>query len=103
MKKQLTANSSGWILICPKTLLELVGYNPKETALLITTKDKKIYIEPVNNNTNIQNKMIRKLQKNGSSYGLYFPNTFIEILEIDPAKDLIDININDDKIILQKA
>ena len=47
--------------------------------------------------------MIRKLQKNGSSYGLYFPNTFIGILEIDPARDLIDININDDKIILQKA
>src|SRR5574344_807156 len=105
MKKKLTTSGNGWILYFSKPLLKLLGYNPKETKVLITVKIKTLYIEEVKpeNLEKYSNKMIRRFQKSGSSYGLYFPNPIMDILEINPETDFLDIEIDENKLSVTKA
>ena len=105
MKKRLKVSGSGWQLYFGKDLLELLGCNPKDTNVLITAKDEYLIIEPIANNTkDTKNLMIRKFQKSGTSgYGIYFPNTLIDYLEVDPETDDLDIKISNGKMFIKKG
>ncbi|MFR1671831.1 MAG: hypothetical protein ACLSWI_02675 [Candidatus Gastranaerophilaceae bacterium] len=105
MKKQLKSSGNGWLLYFTKPLLKLCGYNPAITKVLFTTKNKTLFITPVDTNDleKYENNMVRGFQKNGCSHGLYFPNTVLEVLEVDPETDLLDIDIDENKLIIKKA
>ncbi len=47
--------------------------------------------------------MVRGFQKSGSSHSLYFPNTLIEVLEIKPDTDYIDIEVDDKTLKIKKV
>lgn len=102
MKKKLKPSGNGWELYFSKQLLKLLGYNPKTTKILITSKENTLYFKPVNNSEKFKDNMIRKFQKSGSSYGIYFPLELIEVLEIDPNVDFINVDINEDVLIIKK-
>lgn len=95
MMKQLKASGNGWELYFSKSFLKLLGYNPVTTKVLMTFKNKTLFIEPVSADIvdNLKDNMVRGFQKSGSSHSLYFPNTLIEVLEIIPDTDFIDIEV----------
>ena len=45
----------------------------------------------------------QKLIKRGSGFGLNFSIPILEILEIDPEKDLIDVSIENGSLIIKKS
>ena len=47
--------------------------------------------------------MVRRLQKSGGSYGLYFPAPLIDILGINPENDFIDVEIFENKLIVKRS
>jgi antitoxin component of MazEF toxin-antitoxin module len=47
--------------------------------------------------------MEKKLNKLGDSYSIILPKTLLELMQVNPKKDLIKINFNDGKIILTKG
>ncbi len=104
MKKQLKSSGNGWELYFSKSFLKLLGYNPETIKVLITYKNKTLYIEPLSPEDTIKYKdnMIRGFQKSGSSHSLYFPNTIIEVLELNPSIDFIDIEVDGEILKIKK-
>lgn len=102
MQKKLKTCATGWELYFSKQMLQLLGYNPSEVTLLITTNNRNIYIEPVDDKDAYANHMLKPLQKSGYSYGLYFSKTLLDVLELNPEKDLLDIEIAGNKLIIKK-
>ena len=105
MQKKLKSSGNGWELYFPKPILKILGYNPLEVRLLITSKKRSLYIEPINEEDTLkyQNNMVRRLQKSGGSYGLYFPAPLIDILGINPENDFIDVEIFENKLIVKRS
>lgn len=105
MKKKLTPSGNGWLLHFSKPLLKILGYSPTETKVLITAKSEILHIEPINPNDfeKYENNMVRGFQKSGTSYGVYFPNALLEILEVNPETDFLNIEIDENKLKIKKA
>ena len=102
MHKRLKPSGNGWVLYFSKPMLQLLGYNPKETNLLITSDNKIIYVEPIEDLERYKNNMVKKLQRSSNSYGLYFTQPLIEILEINPEEDLLEIDVYGNKFTIRK-
>lgn len=105
MRKKLKVSGNGWVLYFTKPLLKLLGYNPAETKILITAKGNTLLLKAIEDKDTdeYKNNMVRKFQKNGCSYGLYFPGTLIEVLDIEPETDFLDIEINENIMLIKKA
>ncbi len=105
MKKKLKPSGNGWVLYFQKSLLKLLGYEANEVKILIVAKNSCLYFSPVNYDEldKYKNNMVRNFQKNGCGYGIYLPATLIEILNIDPTNDYIDITVNENKVLIKKA
>ena len=104
MKKQLKSSGNGYVLGFSKSLLKILGYDVTTVKVLLTVNNDTLYIEPITPDDieKYASNMVRKFQKNGGGYGLYFPNAIIEILEINPDDDFLDIKINDNKLAIKK-
>lgn len=103
MQKKLKSSGSGWELYFTKPMLQLLGYNPKETMLLITSNNKIVYVEPIEYSEEYKNNMVKKLQRSSNSYGLYFTQALIDVLELNPETDSLDIEIAGNKLIIKKS
>ena len=104
MKKKLKASGNGWEFYFSKPLLKLLGYDPKEDKVLITSKNGAIFIKPVfeKDIEKYKNNMVRTFQKSGGSFGIYFPIELIEILEINPSVDFLCVVIDENILVIKK-
>ena len=106
MQKKLKSSGNGWELYLSKQLLKLLGYNPNEIRLLITSNNGALFIEPINieETEKYKDYMVSKLQRSGGSgYGLYLPTPLIEVLNINPETDFLDIEILGNKFSIKKT
>lgn len=105
MKKKLKASGNGWEFYFSKPLLKLLGYSPVEDKVLITSKSGALYIKPVSEGDldKLKNSMVRNFQKSGGSYSIYLPVALIEILEIDPSVDFVDVEVDENILIIRKC
>ena len=105
MKKKLKPSGNGWVLYFQKSLLKLLGYKPDEVKIVIVAKNSSLHFSPVNPEEldKYKNNMVRNFQKSGCGYGIYLPSALIDILEIDPASDYINVEINENTVLVKKA
>ena len=105
MKKKLKTSGNGFELYFPKALLQILGYNPVKDKFLITSKNSALYIRPIAESElqKYENNMVRGMQKSGGSYAIYFPQALIEILEINPNEDFIDVLIDENVVVIKKG
>jgi len=47
--------------------------------------------------------MEKKLRKTGDSYSVILPKTILELMEIDPKKNLVKLEFKNNKIIITKG
>ena len=102
MKKTLTSRGNGWALIIPKDLLKLSGINPMTSKLLFEYKNKALYVQEAADQ-DPDKYLIRKLEHKGSSWLLYMTNSILGLLDVDPPKDLLDIDLDGNVFIIRKA
>ncbi len=103
MQRKLKSSGNGWEIYFSKQILKLLGYNPKEVKLLIISNNGELLVEPIDNPQDYSNSMVRGLQKSGGSYALYIPLPLIDVLEINPEIDFIDIIISNNKFTIRKS
>lgn len=104
MIKTLTERGNGWLLIIPKTIIKLLGLNPEKSKVQFRIKNKVLYIQEIfPENPDYEKFLVRSLSKKNSSYGLYMPNSILELLEISPDTDKLNLTIEDNLLIIKKA
>ncbi len=104
MKKALKTNGNSWQLYLSKPIAKLMGISETEYTVLLTIENKTLNIKRINKDekTKYENRLIKKLIKRSSGYGLNIPLPILELLEINPENDMLDINIEGDILIIKK-
>lgn len=103
MKKTLTTNGNSWQLYINKPIAQMIGINENEYTVSFVIKNKILYIEKTGNITAHKNLYTKKLIKRSAGYGLNLPLPILELLEINPENDMVEINIDENKLIVEKC
>lgn len=103
MIRILSPQGNGWIMIIPKTILKLLGVNPVTSKVQFKIKNKVLYIQEIfPDNPDYEKYLVRQLSKKNSSWGLYMPNSILELLDINPETDKLNLEIQDNVLIVKK-
>ena len=103
MKKSLTPNGNTWQLYINKPIAQLIGINKNDFSVSLVIKNKVLYIQKASNSSSTESVFIKKLIKRSAGYGLNLPIPILELLDINPETDIVEISIDEDKLIIQKA
>lgn len=102
MKKALQANGNSWQLYINKPLADIIGITKVNYIVTLVIQDKTIGIQLYDNATETTGLLVKKLIKRGSGYGLNISKPLLEILEINPEVDILDIDISNNRLIIKK-
>lgn len=102
MKKRLTTAGNTWQLYLNKPLIQLLGLNKDEYKVVLIIDNKKLIVRKALQSDNENSLFVKKLIKRSSSFGLNFPLVILELLEIDPEKDFLDIELDNNRLIIKK-
>ena len=106
MIKRLQFNGDSTYLYLAKPILQLMVADPNETKFIFSVKNKTLYISKIEQTTDekqLKNALVKKAQKNGSGFCIYIPKPVLEIIDIAPEIDMVDVTIEEQTIILKKA
>jgi len=103
MIKQLQYNGDSAYLYLTKPLLKLLRANPNEAYFLFTVNNNILNIKKIDNKDDYKDALIKKAQKNGTGYCIYIPKPVLELLDINPTTDKVDVSINEETLIVKKA
>ena len=104
MIKNLTSRGNGWHLTLQKNIIKLLGLVPESSKVVFTIKNKVLYIKEIlPDNPDFEKGLIRPLSKKGDSWGLYMPNSILELLNINPEVDKVDIEIEGNILLIKRA
>ena len=100
MKKYLNTNGNSWQLYLSKDLVKLLGITDKDYTVSLNIENNILYVEK--SNVDNASNLTKKLIKRGSGYGLNFTIPILELLNINPENDYLDIEFNNKKLIIKK-
>ncbi len=105
LKKLLTLNGNSWQLYLNKPISKLAGISSNEFTVLLTVDKNTLYVKKIAGNeiTKYNNMLVKKLIKRGSGYGLNLPLPILDLLEINPETDMLEIDIDNDKLVIRKS
>lgn len=105
LKKSLTLNGNSWQLYLNKPITRLAGISSSEFTVLLTVEKNVLYVKKLPNDeiNKYQDMLVKKLIKRGSGYGLNLPLPILELLEINPVTDILDVDVNNNKLIIKKS
>lgn len=105
MKKSLSTNGNTWQLYISKPIAKLMGITAKERTVLLTIENKILTVLIIKNDelNKVKDLLTKKLIIRSSGYGLNLPLPILELIDINPEKDLLEIEIQGKKLIIKKA
>lgn len=104
MIKTLTARGNGWHLNIHKNIIKLLGVNPQIAQMQFKIKNKVLYIQEIlPENPDFEKYLVRPFSKKNTGWGFYMPNSILELLDIDPETDSVELEIEDTILIVKKA
>ena len=106
MKKSLTSNGNGWELHIPKPILKLLNINPIDTKVLFEIKNKVLYVIQLDFNYDSErykNALVKKFTKRGGGYSLFISQVILELININPELDKVEIEVDDKILKIKKA
>ena len=105
MKKQLSVHGNSWIFYITKTMADFMKITSDSREVILIIKKTTLYVMK-NSLNNINEKecyCIKKLVKRGSGYGLVFSQSLLELLDISPEFDSLEILMDEKKLIITKS
>lgn len=99
MKRKLSINGNSWTLYINKPFANAIGVCVEERSVNLNFVNKTLYISKATTKDKLNTKT---LIKRGASYGLVLALPVLELLNIDPEKDFVDIDINESTLIIKK-
>ena len=103
MKKTLTTNGNSWYLYIHKPIADMLGINSEEYTVNLKIEKQVLCVSKNRKNAKNTAFLTKKLIKRSSGFGLNFPLPILELLEIDPEKDVLDINLVENKLEIKKV
>ena len=104
MQRILTPQGNGWIMIIPKTVIKLLGIVPATSNVQLRITNKILYVQEISpENPDFEKFLVKKLSRKNTSWGLYMPNSILELLDINPETDKLELDIQDNILIVKKA
>jgi len=104
MIKKLTARGNGWFLNLPKPVIKLMGLVPETSNVQLKISSKILYVKEISpENPDFEKYLVRKLSRKNSSWGLYMPNPVLELLEINPGIDSINVEVENNILKVKRA
>jgi len=102
LKKSLTTNGNSWQLYINKPIADLLGINKNEYTVNLKIERKVLHVSKCVNTHNGEHFLTKKLIKRGSGFGLNFSVPILELLEISPEKDCLEISLEENKLTIKK-
>ena len=102
MKKALTTNGNSWQLYINKPIADLLGINKVDYTVNLYIEKRVLYVSKNFDNISNASFLTKKLIKRGSGFGLNFSIPILELLDITPEKDMLDIILVENKLIIKK-
>lgn len=103
MIKNLTARGNGWLLSIPKTIIKLLGVDPEESKVQFKIKNKVLYVQEIfSENPDYEKYLVRSFSKHNSGWGFYMPNSILELLDVNPETDQVELEIEETTLIIKK-
>lgn len=105
MKKELKYSGNMCYIYLTKTIIQLLQVIPEKHSFLFTIKNKTLYITKIDNDKlkTLENPYVQKIRTAGSGYGIFFTKSMLELLDLNPDQDKIDIEIEEQTLIIKKA
>jgi len=105
MKKALQTNGNTWHIYLSKPIIQLLGITANNRTVLLNIENKVLFVKKISNDEIEKYKdfLCKNLIKRGSSYGLNIPIPILNLLDVNPEKDLIDYEINGQILKIKKA
>ncbi len=79
-----------------------MGINKDEYLVDIKIDKKILYVSKSMKNFSKSSNLTKKLIKRGSGFGLNFSIPILELLEISPEKDFLDVSLQENSLIIKK-
>ncbi len=103
MRKKLSIRGNGWLLSIPKTIIKMLGVSPETSKLIFKIKNKTLYIREISpDNPDCTKYLVRSFSRQNSGWGFYMPNSILELLDINPEVDLVNLEMEDTVLIIRK-
>lgn len=102
LKKKLSLNGNSWVLYINKDFADFMGITDNSREVVLLLKDKKFFVEAFDKSNNTENCFIKKLIKRGSGYGLILTLPLLQLLDINPEVDFLNIDISEKGLIIYK-
>lgn len=104
MIKTLTERGNGWLLNIPKTMLKLMGLKPETSKVQLKIVNKILYVQEIfPDNPDYDKYLVKPLSKKNTSYGIYMSNLILDLIDVDPETDKLNLQIEDTILIVKKA
>lgn len=105
LKKNLTTAGNTWQLYLNKPIAQLIGINKDEYSVLMKIENNILFVEKITNEDALKTKdsLIKKLIKRGSGFGLNLSLPILELLNINPEEDFVDIEIEGNKLMIKRS
>ena len=105
MKKSLSTNGNTWQLYISKPIAKMMGINEQNKIVVLTIQNKTLTVRAIKNTDidKVNNLLNKKLIKRSAGYGLNLPLPILELLDINPEIDLLEINLEEKDLIIKKA
>lgn len=105
LKKSLSTNGNTWQLYISKPIAKLMGITTNDKTVLLTIKNKILTVQLIKNEDldRVSDLLIKKLIKRSAGYGLNLPLPILELMDVNPEQDLLDIEIQEKDLIIKKS
>ncbi len=104
MIRKLMARGNGWVMIIPKTMLKLMGLKPETSKVQLKIVNKILYVQEIfPDNPDYDKYLVKPLSKKNTSYGIYMSNLILDLIDVNPETDKLNLEIEDNVLIVKKA
>lgn len=105
VKKSLSTNGNTWQLYISKPIAKMMGITEQERFVLLTIQNKILTVQAINNENldSVKDLLTKKLIKRSAGYGLNLPLPILELMDINPETDILEINIEGRYLIIKKV
>ena len=105
LRKTLTTNGNTWQLYISKPIAKLMGITQEDRIVLLTIENKTLTVKAITSDEldKVKDLLIKKLIKRSAGFGLNLPLPILELIDINPELDLLEINIQGKNLIIKKS
>lgn len=104
VKKSLSTNGNTWQLYISKPIARMMGITEQERFVLLTIQNKILTVQAIKNEKldSVKDLLTKKLIKRSAGYGLNLPLPILELMDINPETDILEIDIEGRDLIIKK-